>query len=256
MKTKWIQLIAGAAMFALCISLCPTTANATVVWSDDFNDGTYAPEWTVCDNLTSSGFHNGDYGWNGSTWTATNNYLERPTEDFTEWGIISHPSDIAYGTWSFDVNASGTIFLISNSFYDMDDLYEDGNSYFLFFELDTYEEEFTIYLAKRFDDARTILDSQSQIPIADWHHIDVTRNMTGCFIVYLDGSQIMQVVDTDIDTSEMFWLWFYLGDMIDNIVVDDEVMRRDGDVTCIIIIVGVGIAVVVIALVVVFAKRR
>ncbi|MHA2313187.1 MAG: hypothetical protein ACXADC_09070 [Candidatus Thorarchaeota archaeon] len=260
MKTRHIQLIAGLAMFVLCISTCATTTNAVVIWEDDFDDGTYAPEWTVCDNLTSAGFLNGDFGWNGSTWSATNNYLEKVGWD--EWGVISHPSNIAYGTWSFDVNASGTIFFISNNFYDFDDLYEDLNSYFIFFEFDTYEEQFTINLAKRIDDARTILASHSDVPVADWYHLDVTRTTTGYFSVYLDHSQdpIMEVEDTDIDTSEMFWLWCYEGYMIDNIVVDNEVPTTTTpppppiDPVLLVLIVGTGVGVVLIA--VVILRRR
>ncbi|MGD9396603.1 MAG: hypothetical protein PVJ05_09270 [Candidatus Thorarchaeota archaeon] len=221
MKTRWMQLIAGLAMVVLCISTCTTTTNAVVIWEDDFDDGTYAPEWTICDNLTSAGFHNGDYGWSGSTWSATNNYLEKVTEASPGWGVISHPSNLAYGRWSFDFKANGTIFFISNNFYDMDDLYEDSSSYFVFFDVFSYDEEFAIFLAKRFDNTRTILDSHYHVPIAGWYHLDLTRNMTGGFTVYLNGSQIMQVVDTDIDTSEMFWLWFHNGDMIDNVVVDN-----------------------------------
>lgn len=252
-------------MFVLCISLCPTTVNATVVWSDDFNDGTYAPEWTICDNLT---FHDGGFGWNGSTWRATNNYLEKVNETQPEWGVISHPSNIAYGTWSFDVKANGTIFFICNSFYDMDDLYENSSAYFMWFDANPYDETFAIYLAKRFDNARTILDSHYDVPLGGWNHIDVTRNTTGYFSVYLDRSPdpIMEVQDTDIDTSEMFWLWFHNGDMIDNIVVDDDWHytttttltdgTTDGGIPPIVIIAGVGIAVVAIVLVVVFTKRR
>ena len=264
MNTERMHIIAGVTMFVLCISLCPTTVNATVVWSDDFNDGTYTPEWTVCDNMT---FHDGDYGWGGSNWSATNNYLEKLTgAEGYNWGVISRPSNIAYGTWSFDVKANGTIFFISNNFYDMDDLYEDASSYFMWFDVDTYEEEFTIYLAKRFNDARTILDAHSKIPLTGWNHIDVTRNTTGCFTVYVDGSPIIEVEDTDIDTSEMFWLWFHNGDMIDNIVIYDEVLNiattttttltdgtNDGGLPTILIIMACGIAVIVL---VVFAKRR
>jgi len=259
MKTRWIQLIAGLAMVVLCISTCATTSNAVVIWEDwedDFDDGTYAPEWTVCDNMT---FHDGDYGWGGSNWSATNNYLEKLTgAEGYNWGVISHPSNRAYGRWSFDFKANGTIFFISNNFYDMDDLYEDSSLYFIFFEVDAYDEEFTIILAKRFDNVRTILDSHSHVPLAGWHHLDVTRNTTGCFSVYLDSSQIpiMEVEDTDIDTSEMFWLWFHNGDMIDNIVVDDEVLDYNGGGDVFPYIIAVVIAVAAIVLAIIFLRRR
>ncbi|MGD9395703.1 MAG: hypothetical protein PVJ05_04680 [Candidatus Thorarchaeota archaeon] len=260
MKTRWIQLIAGLAMFVLCISIFTTTTDATVIWEDDFDDGNY-DGWTVCDNST---LHEGNYGWSGSTWSAANYYLQ--LED--DWGIISHPSDVAYGRWSFDFKANGTqmgnIAFISNNFYELNDtlgLYEYGQFYFINFDVDTYPEHtFTITLNKRFDDDKTILDYHAQVPAAGWHHFDVTRNTTGCFTVYHNGSQIMQVVDTDIDTSEMFWLWWSKWQTLDNVVVDDNWNFTingavDGDMTTILIIAGIGIAVVVMVLVV-FVKRR
>ncbi|MHA1907817.1 MAG: hypothetical protein ACW98Y_11025 [Candidatus Thorarchaeota archaeon] len=116
----------------------------------------------------------------------------------------------------------------------------------------TYEEQrtFTINLAKRFDGVRTILDSHSQVPVAGWHHFDVTRDTTGLLSVDLNGSRIMQAEDTDIDTSEMFWLWFSNGGMIDNIEVVTTTPDGQGNMTTLLIIAGSGIAVVVIVLVV------
>lgn len=259
MKTRLIQLIAGITMFVLCMSVCTTTTDATEVWSDDFNDGNY-DGWTVCDNST---LHEGDYGWSGSTWSAANYYLQ--LED--DWGIISHPSNVAYGRWSFDFKTNGTqmgnIAFISNNIYELNNtlrLYEDGQYYFINIDVDAYEELFTITLNKRFDDAKTILDYYFGVPVAGWHHFDVYRNTTGCFTVFHNSSQIMQVVDTDINTSEMFWLWWSKWQTLDNVVVDDDWNITingggDGNLTTVLIIAGVGIAVVVMVLVV-FVKRR
>jgi hypothetical protein len=278
MRRRWMHLIAGLAMVVLCISTCTTTTNAAVIWEDDFDDGTYAPEWTICDNLTSEGFYNGAFGWNGSTWSATNNYLEKVGHD--EWGVISQPSNKAYGRWSFDFKTNGsTIFFISNNYYDFDDFEADLNSYYITFDVDTYYDTFSITLAKGLNDTRTILGTHYQVPVADWHHLDVTRNTTGYFSVYLDRSQnpIIEEEDTDIDTSEMFWLWYYQGEMIDNIVVDDDwnytITTTTTTTTATstsptttpttppplpwdLIAIGGGVAVLVIVLVVVFSRRR
>jgi hypothetical protein len=231
MRKRWIQLIAGLAMVVLCISTCTTTTNAALIWEDDFDDGTFAPEWTICDNQT---FHDGGYGWNGSTWDASNNYLEL-TEAPGDWGIISHPSDVAYGTWSFDFKDNesqvgygrmANILFISNSFYDREDLYANGSSYFIHFDVFTTEEphNFTLSLVKRFNNERIVIDVEGNVPVAGWHHIVVTRNTTGYFYVYHNDSLIMQGEDTDIDTSEMLWMWNAQWQMVDNFVVYDEVV--------------------------------
>jgi len=46
MKTRWMHVIVGFTMFALCISVCTITTNATLDWSDDFDDGNY-DGWTI-----------------------------------------------------------------------------------------------------------------------------------------------------------------------------------------------------------------
>jgi hypothetical protein len=164
----------------------------------------------------------------------------------------------------------GNIAFISNNFYDLDDLYEDGQFYFINIDVLAYEEphNFSITLNKRFDNAKTILESNFKVRAAGWHHFDVTRNSTGCFTVYHNGSQIMQVVDTDIDTSEMFWLWWSNWQTLENVVVDDDWDYTTTTTTTTstdtpspdpdwgpILIIG-GVAVVAIALIVVVAKRR
>ncbi|MFW9964052.1 MAG: hypothetical protein ACFFCX_10835 [Candidatus Sifarchaeia archaeon] len=67
--------------------------------------------------------------------------------------------------------------------------------------------------------------SETRIPRAGWHHIEVTRSLGDWFSVYHNGSLIIQVQDTgtSIDTSEMFVFSPQKGVMFDNIVVDNEI---------------------------------
>jgi len=269
MKTRWIQLIAGFTMVVLCISIYPASVNATVVWSDDFNDGDYNG-WTICDNSTLLG---GGWGFNGSTWDATNYYLE-VTDAPDTWGIISHPSDVANGTWSFDFKdddfqsrAADTAMVVfmSGNFYDWDDFYEDANFYWI--DFDVYSSEnYTVGLKKRSGSVITPIAS-ADVPAAGWHNFDVTRNTTGEFKVYHNGAPIMEGLDTEFNTSDQFWLWFKTEIMIDNVLVDDELNPRHFPTTTTttpngteppwdLILIASGVAVVVIALVVVVVKRR
>ena len=129
------------------------------------------------------------------------------------------------------------------------------------FEVFTLEEphNFTLYLKKDHDGDKTIIDSVHYLPAAGWHHIDVTRNTTGWFSVYHNGSPIMEGKDTDIDTSELFWLQFEEWQMIDNVVVSDTI-----DITPTTtpppfdwLPIGIGVsAVVIIAVLVIILKRR
>jgi hypothetical protein len=109
---------------------------------------------------------------------------------------------------------------------------------------------FYISLRKYTNDVLTEYTNTTPIPVAGWHHIDVTRNTTGWFSVYHDYSLIIQELDTQIDTSEMFVLWVERGLMIDNIVVDNEVIPitppQPVD----------WLAVVIVLVLVIFLKRR
>jgi len=273
MKTRWIQLISVLAMVAICISVCTTTVNATVVWSDDFDDRDF-DGWTTPNN---SRVYDGDYGWNGSDWTADNQYLELDQE---EWGIITHPSNVVYGTWSFDFRINETlstygvriaIAFISNNITDLDDITE-GIWYYIQFDAPTGVNLYASFGKS----GAELATNNTPIPVSGWHHIDVTRNTTGWFEVYHNCSLIIQEVDTQIDTSEMFWLWFQRRQMIDNVVVDDEPIPLPDQTTPTtpttttpttttppppplpvdLILIAGGAAVVVIVLAIVFLRRR
>jgi hypothetical protein len=269
MKTKWKYVITVFTMAVLCISVCTTTTNATVVWSDDFNDGNY-DGWTICNNTI---LENGGYGLANSNWSAVDNCLQVNHEDY---GIITHPSDVAYGKWSFDFRAnesqvyegqSALIEFIANNEILSTDNWNDPVSYYIRYMVFAGPEEdknFTLQLRKWYDGVATTIDTYQTPVVTGWHHFDVTRNTTGWFSVYLNGSPVLEGEDTDITTSELFWLWFEKGQMIDNIVVDDDwnftttttLDGTDGDTTFMLIIAGVGVAVVVIVLAIIFLRRR
>jgi hypothetical protein len=66
----------------------------------------------------------------------------------------------------------------------------------------------------------------------------------------------MEGEETEIDTSELFWLWFEDWQMIDNIVVDDEILPPTEPPDWLTIgIIGAS-AVVIIAVLVIILRRR
>ena len=234
------------------------------MWEDNFNASNY-DGWTICENPNVN---------SGSNWSAANNYLQLDQttwSDFWEinWGLISHPSNIAYGTWSFDFKAneslvvsekdttvperivqSFSIAFISNDITNLDDI-NDWTCYWVHFKAQSGGNSFVIYLRKNL---MTVIDAtDTNVPVAGWHHIDVTRTTEGLFSVYHNDSLIMQGVDTEIDTSELFVFVAQNGAMFDNIVVDDEILITPPvyipPMTMILLVVG-GVAIVVIVLVV------
>ena len=257
MKTRWIQLIAGFAMVVLCLMICTTTSDATVIWSDDFYDGNY-DGWNICEDADLAAQLPGA-GFNGSTWSATDGFLEL-VESPDPWGVISHPSNAAYGNWSFDFqdndiqsrsgDAALVVFL-SNDLYDWGVFSLDAKYYWIDFDLVT-PENFTISLKKRSGSTLTTIDT-TEVPAAGWHYIDVIRDITDGFFVYHNGALILQGEDSEFETSNQFWLWFQEGQIIDNIVVDTLVPPQ---IPWVLVAVGSGVAGAVILMAIVLLKRR
>ncbi|MHA1960609.1 MAG: hypothetical protein ACW99U_10270 [Candidatus Thorarchaeota archaeon] len=262
--------VIGTSVFAivnlLLLALTPIPAQAAIVWSDNFDDGNY-DGWTMCENP--------GFPFNASNWSAANNYLQIDQED---WGLISYPSNVAYGTWSFDFKFNETeverrkfqmrIFFISNdinnvtSVGDNDDL---SCYYFDFNVLTTSSTDFYLSLEKWHGAFNTIIDQyNTPVPVAGWHHIDVTRNTTGWFSVYHNGSLVLQGLDTELTTSELFVLSFEDWQIIDNIVVRDDIPETTtttpppppADIPMEFIALGIAVPVVIIVVVVGLRMRR
>jgi hypothetical protein len=258
MKSRWMHFTAGVTMFVLCISICTTTTSAAEIWSDNFNDGNY-DGWTICSP---------SWGNPPSNWSAANYYLQLEQE---EYGSISHLSNVVYGNWSFDFKANGTqvaigvgvdIAFVSN---DVHNATETPTSYaWSCYGFKAHGASggtgFRLYLLKWHDGVRTDIGyNYTVLPVAGWHHIDVTRNTTGYFSLYHNGSLVMQGVDTELTTSKLFVVSLADWCMIDNVVIDNETHTTtggDGVIDWPPIIIGVVVAVAVIAIVIVFLRRR
>jgi hypothetical protein len=225
----------------------PLACRGAEVWSDDFDDGDF-DGWTICENWLYD---------SGSNWSATNYYLQCTQSDS---GIISHLSDTAYGTWICDFKVDeaqvelGTyasiVFISSN----LDGATDDLACYWISFSVGSTSEGyiFAPSLEKYKDtDGATIANSETHLPVAGWHHIEVTRTTGGLFSVYHNGSLILQGTDTDIDTSELFSFWTSRWSMFDNIVVDDA-----PPIDWLLIGVAGLSAVVIVAVLVIILKRR
>jgi len=254
----------------LISSFGPILVSADVVWEDNFNDGNY-DGWTICENPNVV---------SGSNWSVANNYLQLDQttwSDFWEinWGLISHPSTVAYGTWSFDFKAneslvvseedttvpenivqSFSIVFISNDIDNLDDI-NDWKCYWIHFKAEPGGNSFVIYLRKNL--MTVIGRAGALVPVAGWHHINVTRTTDGVFSVYRNGALVIQAWDTEIDTSELFVCCAQNGAMFDHIVVDDEILIPSPfyiPPMTMILLAGGGIAAIVVIVLVVWKVRR
>ena len=205
------KIVGLGILFLFCwMGFSPLASRGTGAWSDDFDDGDFVG-WTIFEG--------------GSSWTATNEYLQI---DQGSAGSISHPSTVAYGTWSFDYKVNEGSFDGFAVDFISNDVNEVGmglwNCYWLSFA-PSYTQEVEVWIRLHYynySSGDIIIDSaEDYIPLAGWHHIKVTRTTAGLFSVYHNGSLIMQGEHTDMKTSELFILNGDHQEMFDNVVVDD-----------------------------------
>jgi hypothetical protein len=188
------------------------TQSETAVWSDDFDD-------KKLDGWTLQGDFTADEG--------TLKALECPA---CEGGmnLASHPSSIAYGTWSFDAYVSGALAPRLAVMFIGD------------FPPDIpppADQEIHVYMLEILELDKTALNlikltgrGENQTPaylasyratrdLHGWQHVDITRETAGRFRVHLNRKLVMEAVDVSITTSQSFCFLAPAGKALDNIVV-------------------------------------
>ncbi len=165
--------------------------------------------------------------------TLVNGTLAGPsllTSDNLNTSQALHNSTVAYGTWSFDVYFSDpyalTVEFVFNSvedYYRYDnaanvmDYLSDKTGYALGFQSNTI-----LFICYNSVNGHNIAIEKS-IDLTGYHHIDITRNSDGLFIVFFDKLPIIQYTNTLTTTSKKFGFTSLEGCFqIDNITVDDS----------------------------------
>ena len=257
MKRKTSYITAGLALVLLCLSQVTSSTSAAGTWEDNFEG---PPEgWTF-------------FGWSNATpqyeiiegnFTTADGTLKVRDDDIN---IARHSSTVTVGNWSFDLfipedyGATGEVYVwfMSNGSRPATEFplrcfmigawFPDDR----FYVIEWYDSLYAIHSQIDVDDIPA--DS-----ISGWHHIDVSRNSTGYFEVYFNGTFVDDFVGISVTSST--YLEFLCnnatGAAIDNIVVSIPLENGgDGVIDWPPIIIGVVVAVAVIALVVVFLRRR
>ncbi|WP_455284974.1 hypothetical protein [[Eubacterium] cellulosolvens] len=222
--------ISLALLLSVLILVGDRTCRAAEVWSDDFNDGNY-DGWTVFGL---------DFTTEPSTqlvanYSAADGTLQDigPQPDRTVRSYAMHNSSVAYGTWSFDINAVDTP---SHYFYvrfmTLDPIVLNG--YDLAIAVGRglgsgpdrlIDREFALF--KRVNDKAFRLGRYAVSGgIAGWQHIDITRDTSGQFCVYVNGTLRIKAIDIQHTTSKYFMFGTEVGPALDNVVVSDTVDIR------------------------------
>ncbi|MFX0051531.1 MAG: hypothetical protein ACFE8U_09600 [Candidatus Hermodarchaeota archaeon] len=190
-----------------------------IVWTEDFDDGTYAPEWTVME---------GDY--------SASEYFLQAGNDKLQYYTINRTSTITSGTWSFDVFfdgyvsmgnylrvypiSSGSISLPQSGLYLPIENGYGFTQWYDGFELNKWNDG--EYISFCYDNS---FDFENTF---NWHHIDITRDSSGKFNVFVNGTLLLQAIDSTHQSSENFIFNSKWNHAIDNITVDDTINVHPG----------------------------
>ncbi len=191
---------------------------------DDFNDGNYD-------------------GWNVTACSVVDGTLRATGAP----AYASHNSDVAAGTWSFDMEhlpwsestrPSGQLglYMFNSIFYFMGNAIEDfpRSSYCLVAGYSVTDDDWEPVYSIRKSlgvggdiGAWPLLGSWDGQELG-WQHFDITRTAEGRISVFHNGTLVVQVVDTDINSSEYFIFLSYDDRALDNVVVSDTIDHHSG----------------------------
>ncbi len=238
----------------LLLAIGPSSCYATEIWSDDFDDGDF-DDWTPR-------YYGGDPVWN-----ASENRLKLDQEHI---GIITYDSAVTTGTWSVDIQTCETAEMAEANdivvYFMVDGIPTseagmDWMGYGFQMSPSTVGSEsvhtFSIRKKSAEMDSATralVLDSYNGEPVGRrWYHIVVTRTSNGQITAFLNGTQILQAVDTDYNSSEYFALVGTQFQCFDNVIVDDQPLPVGPPLE--ILVLGTGVVAILVVAVVVMKRR-
>ena len=180
------------------------------VWSDNFDDGTYEPEWTAIEG----------------TFTVIQNRLWSYMGRYC-W--ISHASAVAEGEWRFDLSVSTAYIRVSFIALDTDmfgtDNYRPNNGSCIQFSAN----ESNVRLYRYSDGTATLMGWYSDTNLQHQEQqVIVTRDSAGVFNLFVNGVHKFEAQVTQHSTSLYFLVLLRYG-YIDNIEVYDQVLTQPPD---------------------------
>jgi hypothetical protein len=197
-------------------------------WSDDFDHG----------NITESGWSTQGFCTDFSIWRTSPPNIT--AEDKTmrvyskeNWSEAWRTSNVAYGSWAFDVYCADTkdersyIAFVSGSPVlvpeDKDFPFEYG-IITVVGQYESYNSAFLLYRRPSTRPDLVVIGSHDVEEVSGWWHINITRDFDGNFEVYFNDTLGITVNDPRHTTSDLFTFTAQAPYALDNIVV---VPKRD-----------------------------
>lgn len=197
-KQFFLHLIYVIILMSLLIA-CSSSEDASIVWSDDFDDGDL-DGWDVW-------YQKGLYSVDDGVLTIKTG------------GDLYHKSTVLNGTWSFD------LYLDDNSDTTHEFRFTEGTNNFQNLEVKQAHNT-QIWITTQRDDGEAIpsyIDLEERL--AGWHHFDITRDKSGLIKVYLDGQFILEHFDDrEFAAEKLVIMYCCSGPVLDNLVVRDQII--------------------------------
>jgi hypothetical protein len=199
LKQFFLNLIYAILLMCLFIA-CSSSEDASIAWSDDFDDGDL-DGWDVW-------YQKGLYSVDDGVLTIKTG------------GDLYQESTVLNGTWSFD------LYFDNNSETTHEFRFTEGT--YNFQNLEVKQAQNTqIWITTQRDDGDAIpsyVDLGERL--SDWHHIDITREDIGLIKVYLDGEFILEHFDDrEFDAEKLVVMYCCSGPVLDNLVVRDQIIE-------------------------------
>jgi hypothetical protein len=220
-----------SAFLILVLSININLCQASVVWSDNFDDGDLEG-WKISGASYAGRVVQTLVVAKGNCSTADKTLRETSTPKMSGYSYVAHSNGVNKGTWSFDAyyNEGGTfngIPVIFN-FVDKDEVTKAN-----WMEWHGYE----IRGSESGSVGMTRMDRANGNPqlygnythsfdpsVNSWHHFDITYNGKGRFMVYVDNELCLDLTDTKMTDFDYIGFWLQPGPAIDNVVVSDEII--------------------------------
>lgn len=249
-KSGSVFLRLGIVALLLILTFAAEPCVAAEVWSDNFDDGNH-DSWTFSSCSAADG----------------------TVRVMAASGSAYRESAVDIGTWSFDLEHKG---------FDVGDIDWGWQGFVLpaVFFMSSHPEEtpwnYYCVVAAHVSTSsgdRPVVELRKNSPsgggafytwvklasydleIGDfgWKHFDVARTSNGQITVWVNGTQVIQVVDTDLESSEYFVFMAGPNRGLDNIVADDVPISTG--VPLELLALGIGVPVIIVGTVV-WTRRR
>lgn len=206
-----IHLVLSILLLALLVFLCSAcspaaadmtpTLDSSIVWSDDFEDWDIEgweeaiPSWYVNEGALTSGPDHAD--------------------------PIIHESNIATGTWSFDLLYGENMGSYYSICLSCDQDFRNGFGFHTW----TGENSFVVLNTLSDGNLRSPAEADLGKKLSGWNHFDITRDESGNTKIYVNEELVIEYKEELTISPQIFFLDVNdLGLAFDNLVVRDQVI--------------------------------